>query len=380
LIFRVLFAFQRHLSIESGNSTRASISPRHYNIATMASTQLLWSHRLLIFTIIFSLLAPSWAISNKYCSTLNTASTGANSSLYQSMGLCSGFCNTNGNNYAFAVLKSNECWCSDYVPGVQLGLEGCSTPCPGYPDDLCGGDGEFGYVQLVKAALGTKGAISSSPALTAPAPPPPTTPKLTTTPPPTPSKDRESVPPTSTWTPTPIVSLETVTGQVRTVTVTPTAPPNTVTAVNPTKSKGLGTGSAVGIAIGVVLIVTAICGLIIWLWFRKRRQQAAAEAQDSQRSSTAGFGSPGGLITRSMSENSRFVLASNGKTVVGGFEPETPGSHSSRLSTHGLKPVDPRLNPWGSGYRNQSRESINTVHDSQDYSRKILGVANPDLD
>lgn len=50
-----------------------------------------------------------------YCATINTGSTPANYSIYQSQGLCYSFCNDDG--YALGVVQSNNCWCSDYVPG-----------------------------------------------------------------------------------------------------------------------------------------------------------------------------------------------------------------------------------------------------------------------
>jgi len=40
---------------------------------------------------------------------------------------------------------------------------GCSLPCPGYPDEKCGGNGLYGYVALGKAPAGTKGGISAVP-------------------------------------------------------------------------------------------------------------------------------------------------------------------------------------------------------------------------
>jgi len=183
--------------------------------------------------------------------------------------------------------------------------------------------------------------------------------------------------------------VETLGESVRTVTVTPTAPPAVASTNVPEASKGksgggLGTGGAVGLAIGLIVVFALIGGALFWLYKRKKNQNKEEEARrnlhDSQRSSTSGLQ---GDMTRSMSQHSRFVLGSNGQTVVGGFEPVTPtveGSGSSRISAHGLKPVDPRLDPFGVAYGNRSRESLNTINDGHDYTRKILRTTNPDPD
>lgn len=185
--------------------------------------------------------------------------------------------------------------------------------------------------------------------------------------------------------------METVGESVRTVTITPTSQPAAASAgVAPdTKEKsgggGLGTGGAVGLAIGLIALFAMIGGAVFWFYKRKKRQnmeeeQARRNMDDSKRSSTSALRTD---MTRSMSQHSRFVLGSNGQTVVGGFEPVTPtveGSGSSRISAHGLKPVDPRLDPFGVAYGNRSRESLNTINDGHDYTRKILRTTNPDPD
>lgn len=195
---------------------------------------------------------------------------------------------------------------------------------------------------------------------------------------------------TSTWTPTPVTSLETVTGQVRTVTVTPTIPPTTAQSVAPVEkssSGGLSTGAAVGLTVGLVALVALVCSLIYFCW-RKRNKERERESEilnnpESRRGSSAGLGGP--IPSRTMSENSRYVLGTDGRQVVETWEPDsrdTPGSRKSRLM-----PVDPRLDPFAPVYQrgeNKSRESINTIRDDHDYSRRvahqapILRATNPD--
>jgi hypothetical protein len=79
------------------------------------------------------------------------------SSIYQSNGLCHDFCLS---SYAFAVVQGDGCWCSNYAPGTTT--TGCSDQCPGYPPELCGGSGVYGYIALALSPSGTKGAPSSS--------------------------------------------------------------------------------------------------------------------------------------------------------------------------------------------------------------------------
>lgn len=80
-------------------------------------------------------------------------------SIYQSNGLCYDFCK---DEYAFAVVQYDGCWCSNYVPDTTMSTSSCNTPCPGFDPENCGGNGLYGYIQLFKQALGTQGASESS--------------------------------------------------------------------------------------------------------------------------------------------------------------------------------------------------------------------------
>lgn len=85
-----------------------------------------------------------------------------------------------------------------------------------------------------------------------------------------------------------------------------------------------------------------------------------------------------------MSESSRFMLGTNGRQVVEGWNGDEEASGSSRRSR--LMPVDPRLDPFAPVYQNgnKSRESVATMRDDHDYSRRvatqgpILRATNPD--
>ncbi|EDN99729.1 hypothetical protein SS1G_02587 [Sclerotinia sclerotiorum 1980 UF-70] len=338
---------------------------------------------------IFALIEHVNGIAMEYCSSLNTATTNGNSSIYQSDGLCHDFCT----DYAFAIVQAEYCWCSNYAPGTTTSTSDCDSPCPGYPPDTCGGSGTYGYMALGLSPSGTKGAATSSTSSTTKTTSSTSTSDTSTT---TPTIQQTTVAAqqttladttSSSWTPTPIISLETITGQVRTVTVTPTAPPSesSTSSVSRKSAGGLTTGGAVGLTIGLVALIAIIVG-VTYFCIRKRRQQKAEEyaAVNSRRESLAGVGGP--IPARGMSENSRYVLGTDGRRVVERWEPElnTPGSRGSQLM-----PVDPRLDPFAAVYQrgeNKSRESINTIRDDHDYSRRvhqqgpILRAVNPDPD
>lgn len=125
----------------------------------------------LTFLCLSTLLDNVWASDMAYCSTINTADTPKSkfpytphrlneatnqtpdSSIYQSNGLCFGFC---VEEYAFAVVQYDGCWCSNYAPSSVT--DGCDKACPGYGFESCGGTGTFGYIQLRKKPLGVQGA------------------------------------------------------------------------------------------------------------------------------------------------------------------------------------------------------------------------------
>ncbi|KAK6442041.1 hypothetical protein LTR95_001726 [Oleoguttula sp. CCFEE 5521] len=115
-------------------------------------------------------------LSQQYCSSQNTADNyAAVSNIYQSNGACFQQCLQ---DYAFAIVQYQQCWCSNYIPAEQLGTGSCDTPCPGYPDESCGNDnsGLFGYIPLRRQPSGTAGVASSTQASsTTPTPTPSST-------------------------------------------------------------------------------------------------------------------------------------------------------------------------------------------------------------
>jgi len=67
---------------------------------------------------------------------------------YQSMGRCHDNCTAL--DYPLAIVQLKSCWCSNLIPNPanQKSLGNCHNPCPGYPDDFCGGSGTYGYISL----------------------------------------------------------------------------------------------------------------------------------------------------------------------------------------------------------------------------------------
>jgi len=304
------------------------------------------------------------------CSSQNTASTNANLSTWQSNGLCQDFCR--GQNFAFAIVQWQSCWCSDVAPAPSTEAEvsdKCNDICPGYDIEHCGArPNYYGYLALAKAPTSTAGSGggggggSDSDSGSTLSPAPPSTTSSTTT----------------TRKPGTTVQTVTANGIVRTVTVTPTATANEgatgASELSPSSqpsSNGPTTGAVVGIVVGVIGAVVALAGIVLFLFFRRRRQRENENDkydEPSHRGSSAGMtGSP---------RNPEMVV-----TVDGGrWDPDATGEQRrSRLLAH-----DPRLDPLPRGLyvRNKSAESINTLRDDQDYSRKVhqpvLRATNPD--
>ncbi|KAG6129222.1 hypothetical protein E4U09_001121 [Claviceps aff. purpurea] len=309
------------------------------------------------------LMAAAWsgltdAIDVDICASFNTASMGRNVSIFQTNGLCHDYCNPD--SYAYAITQYNSCWCSNYTPdkSTQLSTGKCNLGCPGYPDEKCGGTGLFGYVVLPGGLpSGTKGA-SIAPSSTESSPT---------------STEVETTTPTAPTTSTTIMrssSVETVVvadGTIKTVTVVPTGTGSQSPSVNQgatVEESGLKTGAVVGIVVGVVGGVLILAAVTIFFYFRHKKQQQQNGYQDDP----SIRGSSSGMMGSGRAEMSR--------------APTSPGSTGNRSS---LLPVDPRMDPFQQSLyvRSGSRESVGTLRDDHDYSRriqqpKVLRATNPD--
>ncbi|KAF6813090.1 hypothetical protein CSOJ01_04776 [Colletotrichum sojae] len=379
-----------------------------------SSTTMALANRITSRWGVFVLVLLSWAVTAQaavdpraleprqlkqtLCASSNTASGSANLSIWQTNGLCSDFCRDK--NRAFAIVQYQSCWCSDVAPDPSTEADvtdKCNDICPGYDTEKCGSrPNYYGYIALAKTPTSTAGGggggdtTTKAPSTTQapPAPPSPTTVRVTITETETPQTTTTSDPDTTTTKSTtsttnkPRTTVQTVTadGTVRTVTVTPTATGTDAAAgasEQPSggsdSKSGMTTGAVVGVVVGVIAAVVAFAGLGLFLFFRRRKQHRREDEkydEPSHRGSSAGMsGSP---------RNAEMVV-----TVDGGRWDTDAASEQrrSRLMAH-----DPRMEPLGRGLHmhNKSAESINTLRDDQDYSRKVhkpvLRATNPDPD
>jgi hypothetical protein len=67
-------------------------------------------------------------------------------------------------SYAFAVVQYQSCWCSNYAPSSDEGVDSCNSDCPGCPVEKCGNESEglFGYIALNRQPSGTGSPSSPS--------------------------------------------------------------------------------------------------------------------------------------------------------------------------------------------------------------------------
>jgi len=249
-----------------------------------------------------------------------------NTFTYQSSGHCIPACTDAGAKVA-ATTNGGDCWCGAEYPSLasKVDLSKCDTPCQGFDTEFCGGDGFWTvYPALNGATVDNYGgsASSSAPASASSSSPASTqSPSSTTTAPPT------------------VITSEVAGGQ--TVLVTVSAP--SATSASPAESNSGGGGSntagiAAGVVVGVVAVAAIAAGLYFFIRHKKRKD---AEEDFKQRTQVSDF-------------------------MRGANERKPPGTGYSNMS-------DQRLDPEA-GRRN----SVGSLADNQDYSRRILRVANPD--
>ncbi|KAF4463770.1 cell wall integrity and stress response component [Fusarium albosuccineum] len=352
-------------------------------------------------TVAFLLLASSWAplanaLDIEYCASFNTGSTPRNSSIYQTNGLCHDFCI---DDYAFAITQDKLCWCSNYVPSksTQEDTSKCDIPCPAWPSENCGGDGLYGYVSLGNILpSGTQGPSASS----TKAKPTVAISKVTET-----VQNTVTVEPTSesssseepesstteeeeTSTSTEEESSSTITteadpttslvqtvtagGTIKTVTIAPTQQTaDTSSASDNTgetsKKSGLSTGEVVGVVVGVIAGVIGTAAILLFFWFRRKKERNEQEAFHDD---------------PSIRDSSSGIAQRPDMSMAGGSPVSAAAGASNRDSA---LQIDPRMDPFKQGLyvRSASHESINTLRDDHDYSRKIqapkvLRATNPD--
>ncbi|OCK99062.1 uncharacterized protein K441DRAFT_674017 [Cenococcum geophilum 1.58] len=384
-----------------------------------------YSGLFMVATLVLTLLIDRTdSLTQEYCSTENTgASNGASYWTWQSNGWCSTHCQ---DDYAFAIVQGNNCWCSNYIPADQSSVSDCSDKCPGFPAESCGSSNNdlFGYVALSKSPSGTMGAASSTSSTSPSAPPtssPSPTAKQTVDDPktvfrtvtaspsvfssvvtPTPAAATSSSQPTSapasspatqatqatqthssTWVATPITSVQTITVSGAVVVQTVTSMPTDPSQMTQTPKKGVSKGAIAGAVVGSVVGLALIGAVVFLLLSRHKRNK---NAEDSEATATT---LPPRRNTSTLSKTGLL------KTEKDSYIPPVITTTVNRSSSHGLDTIDSispiserrnsrplfydqRLNPTAlMDLDNGSHTSIITIEDNRDYTR-TLNVRNPD--
>ncbi|KAK7217382.1 hypothetical protein V2G26_005385 [Clonostachys chloroleuca] len=284
------------------------------------------------------------------CAKFNTAETPRNTSIYQTNGLCKDFCTK---DYAYAITQEQLCWCSNYTPSKsdQVDMDQCNINCPAYPDEKCGGKGVFGYVELnAHLPSGTRGSDSSSASST--------------------SAGSSTLTTSTTQQTSMIHTVTTDTGGIiKTVTIMPTVTGDLEGGSQGSSgsSSKLAGGAIAGIVIGIVAALLFGLGLAFFLYRRRKQNESKADYQ----------GDPS--VRGSSSERMSSIRPEMSMT---GASAASPTQNSNRNST---LQIDPRMDPFKQNLyaRSGSHESINTLRDDHDYSRriqqpKVLRATNPD--
>ncbi|KAK3078502.1 hypothetical protein LTS18_007347, partial [Coniosporium uncinatum] len=316
------------------------------------------------------------------------------------------------------------CWCSNIAPADTTDVSNCNKPCPGFPYENCGSDnGLFGYIALSMSPSGT--AAASTPTSTEePAPPtsteepatststeePTTSPTPSTTDAPPPPPSTSAPPPSSsttvaapvpiittatvtpirqpitTWTPTPVTSVQLVTisgsAITQTVTNTPTSPSEALNAQQKSPQGGISSGAIAGAVVASILGTLAIVGVLLFFCIGRRTDQIAPTAADQEaHASTNNFHRNASVLSKMGLLEKRPPPTATSSTLRNSTV-EGPDSRTATMSERrhsGPVFVDQRLNPTLMfAHENGSRASMMTIEDNQDYGRRVLGVVNPD--
>ncbi|KAF2169666.1 hypothetical protein M409DRAFT_20081 [Zasmidium cellare ATCC 36951] len=258
------------------------------------------------------------------CFSSSTPLDNINTYMYQSSGYCSEHCSS----AVMGLTDGNQCFCGDQIPAESDKVDDskCSTKCDGFGQEMCGGDGFWTVYTLKDGATYYGGSDDSGSSSSSAAP----------------SSSKTS--PTSTSAAATVVTSEISAGHTSVVTITAAAHPEAAAASSSAASKsGGGSSNTAGIAAGVVVGAVALAGIIAGLFFFIRhKKRKEAEEDYKQRTQVSDF-------------------------MRGTSERKPPSTGYSGYS-------DQRLDPEAGARRN----SVGSLADNQDYSRRILRVANPD--
>jgi cell wall integrity and stress response component len=333
----------------------------------------LWLTVSIAVLALSSYITPADARDIVYCSTLNTGDgTDYMTSTYQSNGLCYDHCE--GDGYAFAIVQGSDCWCSNYVPGTTVDTSNCDTDCPGYPDDKCGNTDSnlYGYMTAGNKPSGTTGASTTTTATT------------------TSQQTTLTTSTTGKTTSTPGATITQTVGGYTTIIVVPTgsSTSSAAEATGSSSSKGGNffdnAGRAAGLIVGIILGLCLIGAAVLFYRRRRNRNRAALYDDSLAGGGVAAAGGFGRTRTRSMStlglvgEKGQHSPTANGASQVT-TGPDTAGEAPSATI------YDQRLDPSSLFMRfdhqtGSSRMSVRSLRDDTDYSRRVLRLANPDVE
>jgi cell wall integrity and stress response component len=165
---------------------------------------------------------------------------------YNSKGSCSLAC-INLNKPVFAMTNRFSCYCGSDLPPANSKVDNssCTTPCPGYPSDTCGGGSQYTSVYLtsdnLEGTISNSNSDGSAPSAT--------------------SKTSPSTTPSATQ------SVVTIGGQ--TVVVTASASPSATGGSGGGASKA---GVAAGVVVGLIALAAIAGGMFLFIRNKQRRE------------------------------------------------------------------------------------------------------------
>ncbi|KAF3078086.1 hypothetical protein TWF706_004716 [Orbilia oligospora] len=313
--------------------------------------------------------------------------------IYQSDGKCHDFCI---NDYAFAIVLWQDCWCSNFPPIDLKDLDDCGDSCPGFPDDKCGNRTAiyYNYIELsqhlpssrtdlpasttsVRSSTRVKPTYSVTVSVSVSIP---VTVFITPSEPvKTEGPDTKTTDPATSEPPgTPVVSVVTIQGSQHTVTVTPAATGPSSSSFPMSSSDGdnffSDAGRVAGVFVGVAAAIILLLAVIFFLRRRNNDRRKSVDSSNHPEMGMSGAGSPN--LTGSSSPTGR-PRSTSTLGLVGGLQDKAPVITTTGF-TETDRVTDQRLDPNQIWMRfdndNGSRVSLRSLQDNQDYSRRVLKV------
>ncbi|UDD62519.1 hypothetical protein AFCA_009832 [Aspergillus flavus] len=159
-------------------------------------------------------------------------------------------------------------------------------------------------------------------------------------------------------------SVETVAGEVKTITVPnskPTSDPSAGMSEKDSSGSGLSGGAIAGVVVGSIGGLAAIIAIFFLIFFKKRQQRSTSPSPSVSNGLLDGRNSKGSQMSvanRAFSDNHSHTLSAG----------------SSRLPTF----TDTRLKTDTVLFAGGRRDSDVSLQDNEDYSRPVLRLTNPD--